>query len=57
MATSETRDQILFALNELVRDNEAQTQKRRSSLAFLAIGARRKALEDAITIVKAARWD
>ena len=56
MTSSDTRDQILFALNELVREAEAETQKRRSPLATLAIGARRRALNDAITIVKNARW-
>ena len=50
--TDETRERILIALHQLVAENEAETQKRRSGLAFLSIGARRRALQDAITIVK-----
>lgn len=50
--TDETRERILIALNQLVKENEEQTQRRRSVLATLSIGSRRRALQDAITIVR-----
>jgi hypothetical protein len=50
--TDETRERILVALHKLLADNELETNARRSGLAFLRIGTRRKALQDAITIVR-----
>lgn len=50
--TSETRERILIALNLLLAENERETQNRRSVVASIGIGSRRKALMDAITIVR-----
>jgi hypothetical protein len=53
--TDETRERILIALHRLLDENTAETQRRRSPMASLVNGARRNALQDAITIVKETR--
>ena len=56
VTSSETRERILFALNQLIKENEQRTQNRRGMLASVVTGARRKAFKEAITIVENTEW-